>query len=175
MRNFILILISIPFFFACRQSHKATDQNVDSAPSKAVLVNGLDSLKKVVKTAAEWKRQLSEKEYHILREKGTEPSFSGDLLDNKKTGTYTCAGCQLPLFSSSTKFESGTGWPSFWQAINDVNVTNIVDRSYGMTRVEIVCSQCDGHLGHVFEDGPKPTGLRYCVNAVSLDFIEELK
>lgn len=125
------------------------------------------------KTEQEWKEILTDKEFDVLRNKGTERAFTGDLLDNKLSGTYTCAGCELPLFHSETKFKSGTGWPSFYTYVGDTNVVEIVDNSYGMKRTEVVCGRCGGHLGHVFEDGPKPTGLRYCINSVSLDFQEE--
>ena len=117
----------------------------------------------------EWQKKLSPEEYRILRLKGTERPFTGELLENKETGVYVCAGCGQELFKSNTKFNSGTGWPSFFQSI-DSSITEIEDNSHGMTRVEIVCSNCGGHLGHVFPDGPAPTGLRYCVNSVSLDF-----
>ncbi len=122
-------------------------------------------------TSDDWKQVLSDEEYYILREKGTERAFTGDLLDNKKKGTYVCAGCSTPLYSSETKFKSGTGWPSFYDAI-DGNVGEVPDNSYGMSRVEIICNTCKGHLGHVFTDGPQPTGLRHCVNSLSLDFEE---
>lgn len=122
-------------------------------------------------TSEDWKQALTDEEYYILREKGTERPFTGDLLDNKKKGTYVCAACSTPLYDSKTKFKSGTGWPSFYDAI-DGNVGEVPDNSYGMTRVEIVCNTCKGHLGHVFTDGPKPTGLRHCVNSLSLDFEE---
>jgi len=127
----------------------------------------------VSKTEEEWKEILTAQEYEVLRQKGTERAFSGDLLENKEEGTYTCAACDLPLFNSNTKFKSGTGWPSFYTFVGDTNVVESVDRSYGMARTEVVCGQCGGHLGHVFEDGPKPSGLRYCINSVSLDFKED--
>lgn len=121
----------------------------------------------------EWKERLSEIEYYVLREKGTERAFTGDLLSNKKSGTYVCAGCKLPLFNSTTKFKSGTGWPSFYEPVNGKNVAEESDTEYGMIRTEVLCSRCGGHLGHVFPDGPKPTGLRYCINSVSLDFVKK--
>lgn len=121
---------------------------------------------------AEWKARLTDMEYHVLREKGTERAFTGKLLEIKEAGTYVCKACQLPLFSSETKFNSGTGWPSFWKPINETNVAEEKDFAYGMIRTEVLCSRCGGHLGHVFPDGPKPTGLRYCLNSVSLDFIK---
>lgn len=118
----------------------------------------------------EWKEKLTEMEYYVLREKGTERAFTGDLWNNHDKGTYICAACKLPLFESSTKFESGSGWPSFYQPISKENVAEETDKTYGMSRTEVLCSRCGGHLGHVFQDGPKPTGLRYCINSVSLDF-----
>lgn len=125
---------------------------------------------KIQKSEDEWKKVLTDMEYYVLREKGTERAFTGELLDNKEVGIYTCAACQLPLFESSTKFKSGTGWPSFYQPINKINVAEEDDTSYGMVRTEVLCARCGGHLGHVFPDGPQPTGLRYCINSVSLDF-----
>jgi len=130
---------------------------------------------KINKSESEWKAELTAEEYRVLREKGTERAFTGDLLDNKKEGIYVCAACQTKLFDSKTKFKSGTGWPSFYSPINEGNVAILKDTSYGMVREEVVCSTCDGHLGHVFPDGPEPTGLRYCINSVSLDFEEEDK
>lgn len=126
----------------------------------------------VKKTDAEWLAQLGPDRYRILRSSGTERPFCGTLLDNKKTGIYYCAGCDLPLFASNSKFHSGTGWPSFFQPFAKENVTEIEDNSHGMQRVEIECARCGGHLGHVFPDGPKPTGLRYCLNSEALTFKE---
>ena len=122
---------------------------------------------------SQWKARLSDLEFYVLREKGTERAFTGDLWDNKAKGTYVCAGCKLPLFESETKFRSGTGWPSFYEPISETNVAEETDNKYGMSRTEVLCSRCGGHLGHVFPDGPKPTGLRYCINSVSLDFVEQ--
>ena len=116
-------------------------------------------------------KQLSEEEYYVMREEGTERAFSGELWKNHAAGTYVCRACGLPLFASDTKFESGTGWPSFWQPFNPGFVRENRDVSFGMVRTEVECARCGGHLGHVFDDGPKPTNLRYCINSASLDFV----
>jgi peptide-methionine (R)-S-oxide reductase len=124
----------------------------------------------LMKTEDEWKKQLTPEQYRVLREKGTERAFTGTYWDNHEKGTYFCAACHQALFDSETKFESGTGWPSFYKPVNEKAVSVESDASYGMVRDEVVCSRCGGHLGHVFSDGPRPTGLRYCMNSVSMVF-----
>ena len=128
----------------------------------------------VTKTKAEWKKDLAPDEYYVLREAATESPFSSDLLKNKAKGTYVCAGCDTPVFKSETKFDSGTGWPSFYQEITG-NVAYDVDYKVGYERTEEHCATCGGHLGHVFKDGPKPTGLRHCINGVALHFVPDAK
>lgn len=127
-------------------------------------------MEKVTKTNEEWRRELSPEAYHVCREHGTEAPFSGKLYQQKGDGLYRCVCCDAPLFTSDTKFDSGTGWPSYFEPYSDNALTEIKDTSFGMVRVEVRCAKCDAHLGHVFPDGPEPTGLRYCINSVCLAF-----
>jgi peptide-methionine (R)-S-oxide reductase len=159
-RILLALSLMLPAMIACSQKNKEEVKKEQPQYS-------------VVKTDQEWKKILTPEQFHILREKGTETAFTGKYWDNHKKGIYTCAACELPLFSSETKFESGTGWPSFYQPLDKQKVSIVIDKSYGMTREEVVCSRCGGHLGHVFTDGPKPTGLRYCLNSASLAFSEK--
>lgn len=181
--KFSILLLAI---FACNNSQSvapntATSAAVSTASTNATPVasdsivppqyeNG--KLVTIRKSNEEWKKQLTSMEYYVLREQGTERAFTGDLWDNHQHGIYTCAACGLPLFSSDTKFDSGTGWPSFWKPLTDDCVKEVGDNSLGMTRTEVECARCGGHLGHVFDDGPKPTGLRYCMNSVSMNFVK---
>jgi peptide-methionine (R)-S-oxide reductase len=131
----------------------------------------VDTIEKLIRTEEEWKRILPTDRYEIIRQKGTERPFTGEYDEFWEDGVYACYACELPLFDSSTKFHSGSGWPSFWQPIAPQAVEETEDSSYGMSRTEVTCARCGGHLGHVFDDGPQPTGLRYCINSASLTFV----
>lgn len=144
-----------------------TDAEACALPSHA----GTTALDAFKKSDSEWQKILTEDQFRVMRQHGTEPSFRNAYWNNKDKGLYLCAGCQAPLFASGEKYNSGTGWPSFWDTISPENIGRTVDTSYGMTRVEVHCNRCGGHLGHVFEDGPRPTNLRYCINSASLEFV----
>lgn len=138
-----------------------------AAPGSEPMSSG--SSDKIVKSEEQWKKELTPEQYRVMREKGTERAFTGKYWDTKTPGVYKCAACGAVLFESATKFDAGCGWPSFYQAIDDKKIIEHVDRSMGMVRTEVTCARCGAHLGHVFDDGPNPTGLRYCINSVSID------
>lgn len=163
-QTYITAITMLWIFSACSPQAEVHGQNQKESTAKSVTT--------IEKTDKEWQDQLTKEQYFVLRKQGTERAFTGKYHDHHEAGTYICAACGNELFSSDTKFESGTGWPSFSQPFKEENVGTEVDKSHFMVRTEVHCARCGGHLGHIFEDGPKPTGLRYCINSVSLDFKE---
>jgi peptide-methionine (R)-S-oxide reductase len=170
-RMFLIGLLLAGFSFeACLQSngeHSSVEEQISFVDAAG------DTIHPVQKSEEEWKQELDASAYHVLREKGTERAFTGKFNKFKQAGVYTCNACGLSLFSSDAKFNSGTGWPSFFKPLDETHILEVTDSSHGMKRVEVLCRRCGGHLGHVFEDGPKPTGMRYCLNSVSLAFEPE--
>jgi peptide-methionine (R)-S-oxide reductase len=165
----------VGLFAGCgnHKAGKAEVSRVDTAAGEQARSEAVPD--KIVRSDDEWRRLLTEEQYRIPREGGTEPAFTGKYYDFKGKGMYLCVACGNELFSSDAKFDSGTGWPSFWEPVSGRRVAELADKSHGMIRVEVRCGRCDAHLGHVFEDGPAPTGLRYCINSAALKFVDSKK
>jgi len=165
----LVVILLAGGLISCANS-QSTAKHAKTAPAWFVDGQG-DTIRTINRSDEEWKKTLDPLAYDVLREKGTERAFTGPLNANKAKGVYACAACQLTLFSSDAKFDSGSGWPSYFQPLSDTVLSRVEDFSHGMHRIEVKCAKCDAHLGHVFPDGPRPTGLRYCINSVSLNLV----